>query len=211
MIYCDWKLYFQDEASTMMGGIIDLHDTLMYYLIFIVTFVFYFLIIKSKTYLKYWNHSTSIEIIWTIIPAIILIIIAIPSFKLLYNLDSDLTPELTVKAIGNQWFWNYQIGDFTGLDIAFDSYLKADEELLEGELRLFEVDNRLVLPINTPIRFIVTGNDVIHSFALPVLGIKIDAIPGRLNTITTEILRSGIFFGQCSEACRNKSLSWCRS
>lgn len=147
---------------------------------------------------------TLIELIWTITPALVLIAIAFPSFKLLYLLDEVIDPVITVKAIGNQWFWTYEYSDYvndTGETIEFDSYMIPDTELEPGQLRLLEVDNRVILPVDTHIRFIVTARDVIHSFAVPSLGLKLDALPGRLNQTSVIINREGVFFGQCSELC----------
>jgi len=147
---------------------------------------------------------TLIELIWTITPALVLIAIAFPSFKLLYLLDEVIDPVITVKGIGNQWFWSYEYSDYvndTGETIEFDSYMVPDSELEPGQLRLLEVDNRVILPVDTHIRFIVTARDVIHSFAVPSLGIKLDALPGRLNQTSVIINREGVFYGQCSELC----------
>jgi cytochrome c oxidase subunit 2 len=147
---------------------------------------------------------TLIELIWTITPALVLIAIAFPSFKLLYLLDEVIDPVITVKAIGNQWFWTYEYSDYvndTGETIEFDSYMIPDTELESGQLRLLEVDNRVILPVDTHIRFIVTARDVIHSFAVPSLGLKLDALPGRLNQTSVIINREGVFYGQCSELC----------
>jgi cytochrome c oxidase subunit 2 len=147
---------------------------------------------------------TLIELIWTITPALVLIAIAFPSFKLLYLLDEVIDPVITVKGIGNQWFWSYEYSDYvndTGETIEFDSYMVPDSELEPGQLRLLEVDNRVILPVDTHIRFIVTARDVIHSFAVPSLGIKLDALPGRLNQTSVILNREGVFYGQCSELC----------
>jgi cytochrome c oxidase subunit 2 len=147
---------------------------------------------------------TLIELIWTITPALVLIAIAFPSFKLLYLLDEVIDPVITVKSIGNQWFWSYEYSDYvndTGETIEFDSYMVPDSELEPGQLRLLEVDNRVILPVDTHIRFIVTARDVIHSFAVPSLGIKLDALPGRLNQTSVILNREGVFYGQCSELC----------
>jgi cytochrome c oxidase subunit 2 len=147
---------------------------------------------------------TLIELIWTITPALVLIAIAFPSFKLLYLLDEVIDPVITVKAIGNQWFWSYEYSDYvndTGEAIEFDSYLIPESELEPGQLRLLEVDNRVILPVDTHIRFIVTARDVIHSFGVPSLGLKLDALPGRLNQTSVIINREGVFYGMCSELC----------
>jgi cytochrome c oxidase subunit 2 len=147
---------------------------------------------------------TLIELIWTITPALVLIAIAFPSFKLLYLLDEVIDPVITVKAIGNQWFWSYEYSDYvndTGEAIEFDSYLIPESELEPGQLRLLEVDNRVVLPVDTHIRLIITARDVIHSFGVPSLGITLDAIPGRLNQTSVILNREGVFYGQCRELC----------
>jgi cytochrome c oxidase subunit 2 len=196
----------QEPASPLMAGIVDFHDNILYYLILILTVVTYFIYAsttagKGHIGLRNINHSTTLEIIWTTLPAIILVLIAIPSFKLLYSLDAPITPAVTLKAKGNQWFWSYEISDIEGLDVSFDSYTKSDDDLLPGELRLLDVDNRVLLPVKTPIRLLITAEDVIHSFAVPSLGVKMDAIPGRLNHTPLYILRPGVFYGQCSELC----------
>jgi len=150
------------------------------------------------------NHGTLIELIWTVLPAIILIAIAFPSFKLLYLMDEVIDPAMTIKALGHQWYWSYEYSDFVNSDgdsIEFESYMVPTEDLEEGQLRLLEVDNRVVVPTHTHIRFIITGTDVLHAFAVPSLGLKMDAIPGRLNQSSAIIEREGVFYGQCSEIC----------
>lgn len=196
----------QEERSPISSGIYDLHEILIYYLIIILIFVVFmmlyiFSINNSIISFKYLRESLWIEIIWTFIPAFILIIIAIPSFKLLYSLDEIINPILTVKAIGNQWFWSYEINDIEGFNIQFDSYAKSLDDLSDGEFRLLDVDNILYLPINLPIRLLTTSVDVIHSFSLPSLGLKIDAIPGRINHALIYLFNPGPSFGQCSELC----------
>lgn len=196
-------MYFQEEGSINAIGIRDVHDNIMYFIIIIVlvvTYGLYIVIYKNISY-KYLNHSTTIEIIWTIIPAIILILIAIPSFKLLYTMDEISKPLTTIKIKGNQWFWQYEISDIEGLNVNFDSYILSDESLTDGQLRLLDVDEKLVLPILTPIRLLITSNDVIHSWSVPSLGIKTDAIPGRLNSASLYILHKGYFTGNCTELC----------
>lgn len=202
----NWKLGLQEEGSPIAVGIVDFHNHLMYYLIIIFSLVTYFMIariykVRSISRIKYINHSTVLELIWTIIPAIILIIIAIPSFKLLWSLDEIVKPLVTLKIKGNQWFWNYEISDIDGLNVNFDSYTKSEEDLALGELRLLEVDNRVLLPIQTPIRLLITGEDVIHSFGVPALGLKTDGVPGRINHSSLYLLRPGTYYGQCSELC----------
>ena len=209
-VNCDvgenYQIIFQDPATPYMIGINELHDKINYYLIIIITIVSYFIINRiisnrGNNFLKYFNHSMIIEFFWTILPAFILIIIAIPSFKLLYALDEIVSPEVTIKIKGAQWYWNYEISDIENKNINFDSYTIGEEELEEGQLRLLEVDNKLLLPILTPIRLLITAEDVIHSFTIPSFGIKTDAVPGRLNSSSLFILREGLYFGQCSELC----------
>jgi cytochrome c oxidase subunit 2 len=140
-------------------------------------------------------------------PALVLLVLAVPSFSLLYSLDELLDPVITVKAIGRQWYWSYELGDYSNEDgdnIAFDSYLIAEDELQEGHLRMLEVDQRLVLPTQTHIRVIVTSSDVLHCFAVPSFGIKIDACPGRLNQTSVFIKREGVYYGNCSELCGSR-------
>lgn len=211
MIYADyaerWSFGFQDPASEWMYGIIELHDNIIYYLIIVQTVVLWFLIsgmLNSNDHLKYLHHGNFMELIWTITPALILWAIGIPSLILLYLMDEILDAEITIKAIGNQWYWSYEYSDYIdsqGDHINFDSFLINDEDLELGDLRLLTVDNYLVLPVNTSIRLLVTSNDVIHSFALPSLAIKCDAIPGRLNSTGLIFTRPSTYYGQCSELC----------
>jgi cytochrome c oxidase subunit 2 len=153
---------------------------------------------------KYLTNGTTLEIIWTLTPALILVTIAFPSFKLLYLMDEVIDPSITVKAIGHQWYWSYEYSDYAGVgeeSISFDSYMIPQEDLEMGQLRLLEVDNRVVLPVQTHIRVIITAADVLHSWAVPSLGIKCDAVPGRLNAVSFLIKRPGVYYGQCSEIC----------
>ena len=215
-ITCDapraWGLYFQDSASPQMEALVELHDNIMYYLVAILFSVGWVqgAIIKnfnnSKLPIsnKYLNHGTLIELIWTITPALILVLIAFPSFKLLYLMDEVTDPSLSVLAEGHQWYWSYEYPDFLNSDgdfVEFDSYLVPESDLEDGALRMLEVDNRVILPEITHTRFILTAADVIHSFAVPALGIKCDAYPGRLNQFSVLINRLGTFYGQCSEIC----------
>lgn len=206
------QISFQDSASPGLEGIVDLHDSIFFYLIVISVGVFWVLgsiLInfnsnKSPIIYKYLNHGTLIELIWTITPALVLIAIAFPSFKLLYMLDEVISPAMTIKVAGHQWYWSYEYSDFIregNEAIEFDSYMIPESDLELGQLRLLDVDNRLVIPVDTHIRFVVTGTDVIHDFAVPSLGIKIDAVPGRLNQTSAIAKRTGIFYGQCSEIC----------
>jgi len=207
-----WGLYFQDSATPQMEGLVELHDNIMYYLVIILFSVGWILLSIIRNYVntkspishKYLNHGTLIELIWTITPAVILILIAFPSFKLLYLMDEVSDPSMSVLAEGHQWYWSYQYPDFIDYNneiIEFDSYIVPESDLENGALRMLEVDNRVVLPELTHVRFIVTSGDVIHSFACPSLGIKCDAYAGRLNQVSVFINREGVFYGQCSEIC----------
>lgn len=191
----------QEPGTGYMIGINDLNDKVNIIIISIVTFVIYIIIykmLKRKNIEKYKNNSTTIEIIWTIIPVIILIYIAIPSFKLMYGLDEIITPEMTIKVKGSQWLWKYEIKEKG----EYESYTIGIEEIdKERPYRLLEVDNRLRIPILTQIRLLITSEDVIHSYAVPSLGLKLDAIPGRINATNINILRAGRYYGQCSELC----------
>ena len=151
------------------------------------------------------THSSILEIVWTLIPAIILVIIAIPSFGLLYSLDELIDPTVTLKIVGHQWYWSYEYSDYASLEggesLNFDSYMIATDDLTKGAFRLLEVDNRVVLPINTHIRLLITAADVLHSWAIPSFGIKVDACPGRLTQTSLFLKREGTYYGQCSEIC----------
>ena len=207
-----WGIYFQDSATPQMEGLVELHDNIMYYLVIILFAVGWILLSIIKNYSatkspishKYLNHGTLIELIWTITPAVILILIAFPSFKLLYLMDEVSDPSMSVVAEGHQWYWSYQYPDFLDSNdefIDFDSYIVPESDLEEGTLRMLEVDNRVILPELTHVRFIITSGDVIHSFSCNSLGIKCDAYPGRLNQVSVFVNREGVFYGQCSEIC----------
>jgi cytochrome c oxidase subunit 2 len=206
-----WQLYFQEAATPAMEGIINLHNDIMAIITFIAIFVVWMLARtiylfdakKNKTASKV-VHGMTIELVWTIVPSIILVTIAVPSFALLYSMDEVIDPAITLKVVAHQWYWSYEYSDYNTSEedtIAFDSYMIADDDLELGQLRLLEVDNRVILPINTHIRVLITSADVIHAWAIPSLGVKCDAYPGRLNQVNTFIKREGIFHGQCSELC----------
>jgi cytochrome c oxidase subunit 2 len=193
-VQCDaaepWQIGFQDGASPTFEGITELHDAIFFYLVLIFVGVMWVMGSTVINYSstanpishKYSNHGTLIELVWTITPAFILIAIAFPSFKLLYLMDDVISPAMTIKAVGHQWYWSYEYSDFVNEDgesIEFDSYMIPDSDLEDGQLRLLDVDNRVVLPVDTHVRFVVTGADVIHDFAVPSLGLKIDCTPGR--------------------------------
>jgi cytochrome c oxidase subunit 2 len=207
-----WGLYFQDGATPSFEGIVDLHNRIMFYLVVIlfgVTWVMLTIMLNfnkstNKLVYRYLNHGTLIELIWTVGPALVLVAIAFPSFKLLYLMDEVIDPAMTVKVTGHQWYWEYEYADFLNEEnetINFDSYMKDEASLEEGELRLLEVDNAVVLPVDTHIRFIITGADVLHDWAVPALALKVDGAPGRLNQASVIIERAGFFYGQCSEIC----------
>ena len=205
-----WGMYFQDTASPQMEALVELHDNIMFYLVIILFGVAWILgsivrnYVRNKISNKYLNHGTLIELIWTVSPALILILIAFPSFKLLYLMDEVTDPSLTIFAEGHQWYWSYEYPDFLSDDneeLEFDSYMIPESDLEEGKLRMLEVDNRVMMPELTHVRFIVSSGDVIHSYACTALGIKCDAYPGRLNQASVFVNREGIFFGQCSEIC----------
>ena len=202
--------YFQDSATPNQEGILELHDNIMFYLLVILGLVSWLLFTILRTYsknpiaYKYIKHGQTIKIIWTIFPAVVLLIIAFPSFILLYLCDEVISPAITIKAIGYQWYWKYEYSDFindSGETVEFESYVIPDELLEEGQLRLLDTDTSIVVPVDTHIRFVVTAADVIHDFAIPSLGIKVYATPGRLNQVSALIQREGVFYGACSELC----------
>nr|QCU46367.1 cytochrome c oxidase subunit 2 [Stomolophus sp. CG-2019] len=199
----DWQLSFQDGASPIMEEISFLHDQVMFIAPVISVFILWLMARSaiSRYKYKFLVEGTLIEIVWTIIPAVILVFIAFPSLKLLYLMDETMEPAITVKAVGHQWYWSYEYSDYDISDLEYDSYMIPTSDLEEGDNRLLEVDNQLVLPIQAHVRILVTGADVIHSFAVPSLGIKMDAVPGRLNQSNIFIKRPGLFYGQCSEIC----------
>lgn len=207
MLYCDsptvGQLGYQDPGTLAILGVYELYDRIMYYLItllVIVLWFFYQAVSSSRDLYTYFEHGNLMEFLWTLAPSLILWGIGIPSLRLLYMLDEILDSEITVKAIGNQWYWSYEYSDYEG-EVQFDSFLIDDAGLRPGDLRLLTVDNSLLLPIYTSIRLLVTSNDVIHSFAVPSLGLKCDAIPGRLNSASILLHRESFFYGQCSELC----------
>nr|ARK18796.1 cytochrome c oxidase subunit 2 [Conus cloveri] len=195
------QLGFQDAASALMEEMIFFHDHAMMILVMIISLVGYAavsLMLSSYT-CRSLVEGQEIETIWTIVPAVILVFLALPSLRLLYLLDEISDCSLTVKSIGHQWYWSYEYSDFSNIE--FDSYMVPTDELEIGDFRLLEVDHRIVLPTQTDIRVLVTSADVIHSWTVPSLGVKVDAIPGRLNQLGFFIKHPGVFYGQCSEIC----------
>nr|QRV62896.1 cytochrome c oxidase subunit 2 [Hydroporus sp. NHM-IR526] len=194
-------LNLQNSASPLMEQLTFFHDHTLMILTMITLLVGYlmFSLFFNKYINRFLLEGQTIEVIWTILPAIILIFIALPSLRLLYLLDEISNPWLTLKSIGHQWYWSYEYSDFKKLE--FDSYMIPTNELMDNEFRLLDVDNRVVLPFNSQIRILVSAMDVLHSWTIPSLGVKIDATPGRLNQTNFFMNRPGLFFGQCSEIC----------
>ena len=194
-------LNFQDRASPLIEQLIFFHDHAILVLILITVLVGY--IMSTLFFNTYTNRflleGQTIEIIWTIVPALILVFIALPSLRLLYLLDEVNTPNVTVKAIGHQWYWRYEYSDIGVVE--FDSYIIPINEIRPSSFRLLDVDNRVIIPINTQIRVLISATDVIHSWTVPALGVKADGIPGRLNQVRFNARRPGLFYGQCSEIC----------
>jgi len=220
-IKCDapefYQMKFQDPASSIMEGILFFNDHLIFIIVTIVLTIAWFLfntlfnfnaISNSKPANFY--HSNLLEIVWTSVPALVLLTLAGPSFSLLYSMDEISDPELSLKILGHQWFWSYEISDFesckkTSQSLKYTCYMLTNEELVSGNLKGFfrylETNKRVVLPNNTHIRLLVSAVDVLHSWTIPSFGLKVDACPGRLNQLNLFIKRFGSFFGQCSEIC----------
>lgn len=192
---------FQDAVSPIISQLIAFHDHALLVIILVIRIIGYAFVslIKNSLTSRYLLEAQQIEIIWTILPAFTLLFLAFPSLHLLYLIDEIAKPNITIKAVGHQWYWSYEYGDFPQLE--FDSYITQESDLNPGEYRLLEVDHRTVAPINAQVRVIVTAADVIHSWAVPSLGLKADAVPGRLNQVGFSASRPGVFYGQCSEIC----------
>jgi cytochrome c oxidase subunit 2 len=195
-----------------MEGIIDFHNYIMVFVTVIAVFVLWMLVKilvsfnedVNPTSVKF-THSSLLEIVWTILPALVLMLIAVPSFGLLYSLDELIDPTVTLKIVGHQWYWSYEYSDYATLEggesLNFDSYMIATDDLTHGSFRLLEVDNRVILPVNTHIRVLITAADVLHCWTVPSFGLKVDACPGRLSQASLFIKREGTYYGQCSEIC----------
>ncbi len=201
-----WQLGFQDAFSPVAHNMHSFHNLLLWIIGLISLFVLLLLIYvvvkfnrKANPTPSKTSHNTLIEIVWTVVPIMILIAIALPSFKLLYFGDRHENPEMTIKAIGYQWYWGYEYTDED--ELTFEAVMLEDDERTEGQPRLLATDNSIVLPIDTNIRLLVTAEDVIHAWAMPALGVKIDAVPGRLNETWMRIEKAGMYYGQCSELC----------
>lgn len=222
-----YQFGFQKAASPVMEALINLHNHVMFYLTGVLVFTFGVLsyILYTHTisthpirqylqikvlYKGQISHHAFLEFVWTVLPTVILLAIAMPSFALLYAMDANVSHYMTLKVIGHQWYWSYEYTlpsfitsnpDIPTFNIKFDSYMVPTEELKPGQLRLLSTDNPVILPLNKYIKVEVTASDVLHSWAVPALGVKIDAVPGRSNEITVFIDREGTYFGQCSELC----------
>jgi cytochrome c oxidase subunit 2 len=210
-----WPMTFQDPATPVINGIVELHHEVIALVTFVVVFVGVMLFgaineytegntHNEKSVVDVVIHAPVLEVVWTVIPALILMVLAVPSFVLLYAADEMVDPALTLQVVGHQWYWSYEYSDYENEDgesLQFDSYIIPSDDLEEGQLRLLSVDNEVVLPVDTHIRVIVTAADVLHCWAVPSFGIKLDACPGRLNQVGLFIQRQGTFFGQCSEIC----------
>jgi cytochrome c oxidase subunit 2 len=201
-----WQLGFQPPASPVMAQLESLHDLLLWIITLISIFVLALLLYACVRFRASRNtspsrrtHHTLLEITWTALPVLILVVIAIPSFKLLYFMDRVHEPEMTIKAIGHQWYWSYEYPDDG--NFAFDAYMVDEADLQEGQLRLLTTDNALVLPVDTDIQVLITATDVLHSWAVPAFGVKTDAVPGRINETWVRIEEPGMYYGQCSELC----------
>nr|YP_011004805.1 cytochrome c oxidase subunit II [Anagyrus jenniferae]WPT46946.1 cytochrome c oxidase subunit II [Anagyrus jenniferae] len=194
------NLFLQDSNSLIMEMLVMFHDYAMIMILMILVLIFYFLIFMmyNKIIDRYLFEGQLIEVIWTILPMLFLLFLAFPSLKILYLTDEIFNPYMSVKVLGHQWYWSYEYSDFK--DVSFDSFMMSDFKD-KYMIRLLDVDNRMKLPLNLNVRVLISSLDVIHSFTVPSIGVKVDAIPGRLNQINMNINRPGVFFGQCSEIC----------
>jgi cytochrome c oxidase subunit 2 len=201
-----WQYNFQPPATPVMEEIETLHEFLMFAMSGVVAVVLGLLAYvcirfnaKANPTPATFTHNVAIEIIWTLIPVIILVILAIPSFRTLYFAEKIPTADLTIKVVGNQWYWSYTYPDHG--NFGFDSYMIPDNKIQPGQRRLLEVDNRILIPAGKTVRFLITASDVLHSFAVPAFGIKTDAVPGRINETWVKVDKPGVYYGQCSELC----------
>ena len=202
----DWQLGFQKAGSGHMEDIVWVHDYMLLPIITAITAFVLFLVIYAciryraarNPVASQTSHNTFIEIIWTLVPCLILIVMAVPSFKILYEQDEIPPADVTIKAVGYQWYWGYEYPDE---NIIFDSYMIEEQDLKPGQPRLLTVDNEIVVPVNKVVKVLITANDVLHAWALPSFGVKRDAVPGRINETWFKADRTGTFYGQCSELC----------
>lgn len=201
-----WQLDFQPAATPVMQQLTEFHNLLLVLIFLIAGFVLILLVVTMWKFNARRNpvpsrttHNTMVEIVWTVVPIIILVVIAVPSFKLLYHTDTVPKADMTLKAIGHQWYWSYEYPDHG--NITFDALIVPDEELKPGQPRLLETNNAVVVPVNSTVRVQITATDVLHSWAVPAFGVKTDAVPGRLNETWFKVVREGTYYGQCSELC----------
>jgi cytochrome c oxidase subunit 2 len=201
-----WQMDFQEAASPIMRELWWFHNFLFIITAAIVIFVFLLLAYvvirfnaKSNPVPATFTHNIAIEVIWTVIPILLLVVIAVPSFRILKMAEHSPPAEMTIKVVGSQWFWTYSYPDHGNIE--FDSYIIPEKDLKPGQRRLLEVDRRMVIPENTTVKFLITAADVLHSFAIPSLGIKTDAVPGKTNESWTRVEKKGVYYGQCSELC----------
>jgi len=206
----NWQLSFQEPATDLMSDIISFHSYILMPIITGISILVLFLLLyiafrfnsSRNQVASTTTHNAVVEILWTVIPVVLLIIIAIPSFRLLYVSETIPKADLTIKAIGNQWYWSYEYPDYG--DIVFDANMLNEDELSDPKLRLLETDTQIVVPINKVVKLQITSNDVLHAWTIPAFGVKMDAVPGRLNETWFKANREGIFYGQCSELCGPK-------
>lgn len=204
-----WQVTFQPASSPVMHQLTEFHNMMLAILavigisvIFLILFTIWRFRSKANPTPAKWSHNTLLEIVWTLLPVVILAFIAYPSFRLLYYMDSTPHPDLTIKAIGKQWYWTYEYPDHG--NFSFDSYMIPDKEIQPGQHRLLSVDNPIYVPVGKKVRILTTSNDVIHSWALPSMGVKRDCVPGRINETWFMADKPGTYFGQCSELCGPK-------
>ena len=202
----DWQLGFQNPASDGMRDIVNFHNNLLLPIIIAISvFVLFLMLYACVRFRASANpnpskrtHNVTVEILWTLIPCLILIVMAVPSFKILYKQDTIPKADLTIKAIGYQWYWGYEYPDE---NIIFDSYMIEEKDLRADQPRLLAVDNEVVVPVNKVVKVLITANDVLHAWALPSFGVKRDAVPGRINETWFKAEKEGTYYGQCSELC----------
>ena len=206
----DWQLNFQEPATDLMSDIISFHSYILMPIITGISILVLFLLLyiafrfnsSRNQVASTTTHNTVVEILWTVIPVVLLIVIAIPSFRLLYVSETIPKADLTIKAIGNQWYWSYEYPDYG--DIVFDANMLNDDELSDPKLRLLETDTQIVVPVNKVVKLQITSNDVLHAWTIPAFGVKMDAVPGKLNETWFKANQEGLFYGQCSELCGPK-------
>ena len=202
----EWQLGFQKAASESMREIVAFHNNLLLPIIIAISvFVLFLMLYACVRFRASANpnpskrtHNVTVEVLWTLIPCLILIVMAVPSFKILYKQDAIPKADLTIKAIGYQWYWGYEYPDE---NIIFDSYMIEEKDLKKNQPRLLAVDNEVVVPVNKVIKVLITANDVLHAWALPSFGVKRDAVPGRINETWFRAEEVGTYYGQCSELC----------